>query len=68
MVSFTNMIMGVLYLIIVGMIYWLLSWALDKINPPQPFRKVAEVLLILGAVVAVICILLNMVGVKVISW
>jgi hypothetical protein len=44
-------------LIIWGLIFWLLWWALGAVGIPEPFHKVAVVILVLAAVVVVIGIL-----------
>jgi hypothetical protein len=44
-------------LIIWGLIFWLLWWALGIIGLPEPFAKVATVILVLAAVLVIIGIL-----------
>jgi hypothetical protein len=44
-------------LIIWGLIFWLLWWALGAVGIPEPFHKVAVVILVIAAVVVVIGIL-----------
>lgn len=62
MISISAAVTVIIYLVVAGLIWWLLYWALAKIDPPQPFRKVAEVVLILLAVLVVIGILLSLVN------
>ncbi len=62
MISISAAVSILVYLVVAGLIFWLCWWALGAINPPQPFRKVAEVVLILLAVLVVIGILLSIVG------
>lgn len=62
MISLSGVIGTVVYLVVIGLVFWLLWWALGKINPPEPFRKVAEVVLVLLAVLVVIGLLLSLVG------
>lgn len=63
-----NLIAVVVWLIVAGLIWWILTWALDAIGIPEPFNKVARVILIL--IVAVICInaLLTLAGRPFIVW
>ena len=44
-------------LIIWGLIFWILWWALGAVALPEPFAKVATVVLILAAVVVLIGLL-----------
>lgn len=62
MISISAAVHVVVYLVVAGLIFWLCWWALDRIAPPQPFRKVAEVVLILLAVLVVIGVLLSLVS------
>lgn len=50
------------YIIIVGLIFYLLYWLLGKIALPEPFNKVAVVVLALVAVVMLIGVLTGSVG------
>jgi ABC-type phosphate/phosphonate transport system permease subunit len=40
-----------------GIIFWVLWWALGVINPPEPWKKVATVILVILTVVVIIDIL-----------
>ena len=62
MISIASAVQLIFYLIIAGVIFWLLSFAIDYVGVPEPFRKVARVVLVLLAVFVVIGILLNLVG------
>ncbi len=44
-------------LVIWGLIFWLLWWAIGAVGLPEPFNKVATVILVLAAVIVVIGIL-----------
>jgi hypothetical protein len=52
----------IIYIIILGLLFWVLQYAISAIPLPEPFAKVAQVLLILVAVVIVIILLLQLVG------
>ena len=60
MISLSGAIYVLVYLCVAGLIFWLLSYALEAINPPEPFHKVARVVLIVLAVVVCIGILLSL--------
>lgn len=62
MISITTAAMTILYLIIAGVIFWLLWWLVDYCGLPQPFNKVAHVILAVLAVFVVIGILLSLAG------
>jgi hypothetical protein len=58
-------IRAVVFLIIAGVIFGLLYWLIQRIKILQPFKDVAEAILLIAAVVVVIGVLLNFVGVQV---
>lgn len=58
----------VVTILIGGLIYWVLDWAIGKINPPEPFKKIASVLLILAVVVFLVNALLTVAGHPFIKW
>ena len=62
MVPLNELLMVVVYLIIVGLIFWVILWAIGAIGIPEPFNKVARVLVILVGLLVVVSILLNMLG------
>lgn len=49
-------------LVIGGVILWLLWWFISYVNPPEPIKKVAQVLIALVAVVWLINLLLSLAG------
>jgi hypothetical protein len=60
--SIQTMVRVVIYLIITGLVFWLLWWLVNYIAPPEPFRKVANIVLAIFAVLVVIGILLSLVA------
>ena len=52
----------VIYLIVIGVIIWLLLYLIDAIPLPQPFHRVARTLIIAVGVLIVILLLLQFVG------
>jgi hypothetical protein len=61
MISIITVVSVLLYLIVGGLIFWLLWWLLGRVGLPEPFRKVAEVILVVLAVFVCIGILLQLV-------
>jgi uncharacterized membrane protein YwzB len=53
---------ALIVLLIFGLIFWVLWWGLNAINPPEPFKKVGSVILILVAVIVLINFLLGLTG------
>ena len=52
----------VIFVIIIGLVCWLLLWAIDAVGIPEPFHRVARVLIILVGCLAVILLLLQFAG------
>jgi preprotein translocase subunit SecE len=51
-------------LLVVAVIFGLCLWALDAINPREPFKKVIHIVLIVGACIFLINFLLTLTGSK----
>lgn len=62
MISLSSIVGVILYLIVGGLIYWLLTLLIDAIPLPDPFQKVAKVALLVLAVLFIINLLLGLVG------
>jgi DMSO reductase anchor subunit len=62
MISLSAVVAVVIYLAVAGLIFWLLWWLVNYIAPPEPFRKVANVILAIVGVLVVCSILLSLVG------
>lgn len=52
----------VITLVIAGLIFWLLWWFVGYVGLPEPFNKVARVVIALVAVLFLLNILLGMLG------
>jgi hypothetical protein len=52
----------VIYIIVVGIIIWLLLYLIDHVPLPEPFNRVARVVILVVGVLCLILILLNFVG------
>lgn len=61
-VSGQTIVDAVIWLVVAGLIYWVLTWGVAKIAPPEPFAKIINVLLILAVVVFIINAILTLAG------
>jgi hypothetical protein len=52
----------VIYLVVVGLIFWVIWWFLGYVGVPEPFNKVIRVILGLVALIIVINLLLGLIG------
>lgn len=68
MMSASALFTGLIFLVIAGLICWLLWWFISYIGLPEPFNKIARVLVALVAVVLLINFLLGLVGTPFIRW
>ena len=62
MISLSGAVTVIVYLLVAGLVFYLLWWLVNYINPPEPFKKVATVVLAVLAVLVAIGILLSLVG------
>lgn len=67
-ISGSSLVGAVIHLIIIGLIVWILFWALSQIGLPEPFNKVVRVVLVLLAAIFVINFLLGLTGNPIIQW
>lgn len=67
-VSGSTLVSAVIWIIVAGLIFWLLSWLIDYAGIGEPFNKVAKVVLALVAVVILINALLTVAGKPFITW
>lgn len=51
-----------IYLVVVGLIFWCIWWFLGYVGIPEPFNKVLRVVLGLFALIIVVNLLLGLVG------
>lgn len=58
----TTLINFFIWIVIAGVIFWLLQWMINYIGLPEPFAKVAKVVFAVIAVILVINALLVLVG------
>ena len=62
MLSISAAVSVVITLIVAGLVFWLLIWLIDYCGIPEPFNKIARVILAIVAVLVVIGVLLQFVG------
>lgn len=55
----TTLVSIVLYIVVLGLICWLLMWLIDYVPVPEPFNKVAKIVIAVLGVVAIIYLLLG---------
>ena len=60
--SIEGLVELVVYLLVVGGIFWLLLWLIGYIGIPEPFAKVAKIIIMVVAVLILINVLLGFVG------
>lgn len=62
MLSLSALVTVIIFLIVAGLIFGLLHWLIGYVGVPEPFNKVARVVLAILAVLVVIGALLSLVG------
>lgn len=67
-ISGQQVINAVIWLAVAGLIYWILLWVIDTCGLPEPFNKIARVLLALTVAIILINALLSFTGHGFISW
>lgn len=68
MIDITTVVSVIFTLIICGLVFWLLWWLVGYVGLPEPFNKVARVILAVCAVFVLIGILLGLAGHPVVRW
>ncbi len=67
-ISGQDLVQTVLWIIVAGLIYWLLLYLLGVCGLPEPFNKVARILLAVLAVVFLINLILSLAGHPLFRW
>lgn len=67
-ISGESLVSVIVTLIIVGLVFFILDWAITKIGIGEPFNKVIRVVLILAAALFVINALLTLTGHPIVKW
>lgn len=68
MFSLEQVVRHVVYMIVAGLIFWLLDWAVGKIPMMAPYKEVAHTVIVVCAVLVLIGILLSLVGIPLLRW
>jgi len=61
-ISGDQLLHAVVWVIIAGVIFWLVNWLITYVGVPEPFNKVAKVIVAIVAVVFLVNALLTIVG------
>ena len=61
-ISLNSVGTSLLYLVVAGLIIWLFYWAIEKIGIPEPFAKIAKVVLVVVSVIICLNFLLGFFG------
>jgi hypothetical protein len=59
---------AVIWIAAIGLCFWLLNWLIGYIGLPEPFAKVAKVILAVAAVLFLINVLLSFTGHPLVRW
>jgi len=68
MISGALLLPTLIQLVVAGLIFWLLYWFLSQVALPEPFAKVARVILALVVVVFLINLLMSIGGHPLVRW
>lgn len=68
MIGIEQLVSVVVYLIVAGLILWLLHWLIGYCSLPEPFAKVARIILAVFAVLVIISVLLSLIGRPIVRW
>ncbi len=68
MVSIQEVVRAVILVICLGLVFFLLDWLRGQCGLPEPFDKVARVVLATLAVLCLVSVLLGLAGVAVVRW
>ena len=67
-ISGSTIVNVVIWLLVAGVIFWLLNWLIDYVGVPEPFHKVAKVVIAIVAVLLIINALLSLAGRPLVAW
>lgn len=63
-----DLVGAVLWIIAMGVCFWILWWLCDYVKIPEPFNKVVRVILAIAAAIFLINIIMGLVGEPFIKW
>ena len=61
-VSVDSLVSFLIWVVVIGLIFWLLWWLIAYVGLPEPFSKIAKVVLAVVAVIICINLLLGLAG------
>lgn len=67
-ISGEQVINAVIWIVVVGLCFWLLTWLIAYCGLPEPFSKIAKVVLAVASVIILINVLLSFTGNNFIRW
>lgn len=67
-ISGSAVVNALIWIIVLGVVFWLLFWLIGYVGLPEPFNKVARVILAVAAVIVLINCLLMLAGHPIIHW
>lgn len=67
-ISGEALVTAVVWVLVAGLVFWLLNWLIDYVKVAEPFNKVAKVIIAIVAVVMLINALLTIAGRPFIRW
>ena len=68
MISGQELLSIIVYLVVWGLVLYVLWWGVGKIGLPEPFSKVATVVLVVLTVVVLLNLLFGFVGSPLVVW
>lgn len=60
MIDIAAVLVLVLWLVVIGLIFWVIWWAVSKVGVPEPFNKIIQVVLVVAAALIAIYFLTAM--------
>lgn len=67
-ISGENVLTALIWIVVAGVIFWLVTWLISYVGLPEPFAKVAKVIVAVVAVVFLINAILTIAGKPFINW
>ncbi len=68
MIAGSTLISLLITLVVAGLIFWLIWWFLGVCGLPEPFNKVARIIIALVAVIFLINLLMGLGGHPLVAW
>jgi hypothetical protein len=63
-----NLIQAVVWIVVAALVYFILNWAITKVGLPEPFNKIATVIIVLIAVIMLINGIFMLTGHAMFNW